>query len=435
MGDNSFGTAVSRRRFMALAGAAAASIPSVGIRRAAAQAKEVKVLSWSHFVPAYDEWYKKFAAEHGVKTGVKVTIDFIPHLQLPAKLAAEVATQSGHDMVMFHGSGTHKWAEQCVELTDLAAELGKKYGGWVPMATNLSAKNGTWYSIPEYFIRFPGLYRKDLWSDAGMPNGPDSWDALRKGGAAIKKKTNSVVGIGLGNHHDADASWRAVLWSFGAHEFSQDGHTSTVDSKETREALKYGKALYDEAMTPEVLAWDDSSNNRLLASGRGSWIHNPISAYRTIQKENAALAEKIHVANSPAGPAARMTYGVGVSYGIWKFSPAATEAKAFLKALIESWPENFKASTGYDHPLLAALARKPMPILGEDPKLQILQDFARISQTLGYPGPATAAADEAFQTYTIPNMFAKYCTGRATLDDAVREADTRQKAILAKYKV
>ncbi len=55
-------------------------------------------------------------------------------------------------------------------------------------------------------------------------------------------------------------------------------------------------------MTPEVLAWDDASNNRLLASGRGSWIHNPISAYRTIEGQNKELADKIYVSALAEGP-------------------------------------------------------------------------------------------------------------------------------------
>jgi multiple sugar transport system substrate-binding protein len=58
-------------------------------------------------------------------------------------------------------------------------------------------------------------------------------------------------------------------------------------------------------MTPEVLAWDDASNNRFLASGRGSWIHNPISAYRSIEGQNKDLASKIWVQLSPRGPVVR----------------------------------------------------------------------------------------------------------------------------------
>ena len=39
-------------------------------------------------------------------------------------------------------------------------------------------------------------------------------------------------------------------------------------------------------MTDEVLSWDDSSNNRFIASGKGAVVCNPISAYRTSAKDN-----------------------------------------------------------------------------------------------------------------------------------------------------
>jgi multiple sugar transport system substrate-binding protein len=37
------------------------------------------------------------------------------------------------------------------------------------------------------------------------------------------------------------------------------------------------KRVYTEAMDPEVLAWDDASNNRCLNAGKCIAIHNPIS--------------------------------------------------------------------------------------------------------------------------------------------------------------
>ena len=46
-------------------------------------------------------------------------------------------------------------------------------------------------------------------------------------------------------------------------------------------------------MTNEVLSWDDTGNNQMLASGRASWIQNPISSLRTIEKDNPELAKKI----------------------------------------------------------------------------------------------------------------------------------------------
>jgi hypothetical protein len=35
-----------------------------------------------------------------------------------------------------------------------------------------------------------------------------------------------------------------------------------------------------------------------------------------------------------------------------------------------------------------------MPILGEDPKLNVLQDFDQVAKSVGYPGPPTPAAGE-----------------------------------------
>ena len=85
-------------------------------------------------------------------------------------------------------------------------------------------------------------------------------------------------------------------------------------------------------MTPEVLAWDDASNNRLLASGRGSWIHNPISAYRTHRGQNKELADKIFIQLSPKGPAGAALLRQLPAYGITKFSKNQDAAKAFLEA-------------------------------------------------------------------------------------------------------
>ena len=298
----------TRRQFilkggkLVAAGVAAAAAGPTILTRDARAAGQLKILQWSHFVPAYDKWFDSFAEQWSTKNNVRVIIDHVPHLQIPAKIAAEIATQSGHDVVQLVGSGTEKWAAALTDVQDVCDKLAKKYGGFTPLAENYcKTSDGKYHSVPDFFIDFPGLYRKDPWSEVGMPNGPDSWEDLRVGGAKLKTK-GFPVGIGLAHHDDSRASWRAIMWSFGASEVAKDGKTITYNSKEIREALKFNKALYKEAMTPEVLAWDDASNNRFLASGRGSWIHNPISAYRSIEGQNKELADKIFVSLSPRVP-------------------------------------------------------------------------------------------------------------------------------------
>ena len=222
-----------------------------------------------------------------------------------------------------------------------------------------------------------------------MPNGPDTWDELLDGGRKLKAK-GFPIGIGLAHHNDSRNSWRAIMWCYGGSEVAKDGKTLTYNSKEMREALKFIKALYKETMTPEVLAWDDASNNRLLASGRGSWIHNPISAYRTIEGQNKELADKIFIQLSPQGPgrpAAR-------SPTAWPTaSPSSRRTRTWRSSILEnltdSFQEAFKASTGYDNPFLKTFAKGPLPIISEDPKLKLLEKSPEYHYTIGYPGPLT----------------------------------------------
>jgi multiple sugar transport system substrate-binding protein len=423
----------SRRQFLGTTAAGVLAAPHVWVRDAAAQQKTLSILCWSHFVPAYDKWFDQFGQAWAAKNNVKVTIDHIPHLNLAAKIAAEVATQSGHDIVQLAASGTEKFAPALIDVQDLADKLGKKYGGWTPLAENYSSYKGKFHSIPDYFIDFPGLYRKDLWTEhAAMPNGPDSWEDLRVGGAKLKAK-GFPVGIGLAHHNDSRNSWRAIQWCFGASEVAKDGKTLTYNSPQMREALKYMKALYKEAMTPEVLAWDDASNNRLLASGRGSWIHNPISAYRTIEGQNKELASKIHIQLSPKGPATRLSFANCLAYGVTKFSKSQDTAKAFLEHLTDNYKDAFRASTGYNNPFLKTYAKGPLPIISEDPKLKVLEKSPEYHFTIGHPGPLTIAADEVYQQFVLIDAVAQFCSDKMDLEQTVKWADDKLKSIYAKF--
>src|SRR5439155_21522754 len=155
------------------------------------------------------------------------------------------------------------------------------------------------------YVPDPGNYRKDLWEPAGFPNGPDTWDDLRVGGKKIKDKVGNPVGIGLSQELDTNMAVRALLWSFGGAEQDAQGNV-TLHSKETIEAVKYLKALFKEAMTPEVFTWDPSSNNRGILAGKLSYVANAISVTRTAERENPEMSAKIYVAPALKGPVRRI---------------------------------------------------------------------------------------------------------------------------------
>src|SRR3989442_14262859 len=99
---------LNRRKFLTVAGAGVAGgslLTMLEARQAPAQIKgtTLRILQWSHFIPAYDAWYDRFAKEWGDKNGVKVRVDHIPHLDIPARMAAELAAGAGH-AIMYKGS-------------------------------------------------------------------------------------------------------------------------------------------------------------------------------------------------------------------------------------------------------------------------------------------------------------------------------------------
>lgn len=394
----------------------------------------LKILARSHFVPAYDKWLDQWAADWGKKNNVEVAVDHLLAGELPAKIAAEVAAGGGHDIYGFTFSGgVNLYNKQLVDVSDLAKQLADAHGGWVePLGPQLGTFEGVWKGLPDYFAENSSLYRKDLF-DANNLKAPETWEDLLKAGTILKEKGHPI-GIAINQKsNDANNTWNAVLWCYGASYVDKDGKTVTINSPETREALKLALELYRNAMTDEVLSWGDTENNQFLASGRGSWIQNPISALRTIEKEKPDLAKNIYVALPPGGPKGRYT-GVATNvWGIMNWSKNVPAAKAFLTDYFASYIDAVKASEGYNQPLLKGFRKKPMPIIGEDPKLQVLQDFDQVARATGFPGPPTPAAAEVESNWIIPLMVARLVQS-GNIEEAIEWAAQKIEAIYAKYK-
>ncbi|HET7198053.1 MAG TPA: extracellular solute-binding protein [Burkholderiales bacterium] len=393
---------------------------------------------WSHFVPAYDKWYDQFAKDWGAANKVNVVVDHIPHLELAARLAAEISGGAGHDMAGLNGFGPHIYRQNVIDMTSLVHEMEKKYGkvGNIGRSISYDTETHKWPAFPDFYISFPGLYRKDLWDEIGMK--PDTWEDLIKGGAKLKAKGHPI-GIGLGHSQDPNTSWRSLMWCYGSTVQDKSGKHVTLNSKQTVEAIKVATAMYKQAMTSEVLSWDDASNNRYIQSGRASWIHNPISAYRTTQKSNPETADKIFLWKTPAGPVRRIAAGQPNCYVVWKFSRNQEAAKEYLRYFAAHYKDAFAASEGYNHPMIPGLVPAPMPFFSNDPtshpsdKLKVLETAIEWNDIYGYPGPDTPQVDEVANNFIIPDMMANAATGKMTPEEAMKWAEKEIKAIYAKW--
>jgi multiple sugar transport system substrate-binding protein len=437
------GNAVSRRALIKAAGSAAlvagvgASIIVPG--RARAQQKTLKILQWNHFVPGYDKWFNnEYVKEWGEKNNTNVMVDNIGLAGLNSRAAAEVSAQKGHDLFMFlWPPPVHE--DQVIDHREIYEECERKYGKPVDLAikSTYNPKTQKFYGFSDSYVPDPINYRKDLWDDVGVA--PDSWENIRLGGRKIKQKHNIPVGIGLASEIDTNMAMRTIMYAFGASEQDAEG-TPALKSKETLEAIKFVKALYEETMTDEVFTWDASSNNRMMLAGQGSLALNAISVTRTGENEKLPVADNIWLAKAAQGPVRRIGLEhVMDVYVIWKFAENIEGAKQFLVDYIGNFRRGFLASEFYNFPCFPQTVSDLKTLIANDPKAkppdkyQVLEDVLDWATNVGYPGYANAAIDEIFSTWVISTMFAQAAARRLTPEEALNQADHEVRRIFKKW--
>ncbi len=357
-----------------------------------------------------------------------------------ARAAAEVSAQKGHDLFMFLWPPPD-FEDQVIDHKEIYQECEKKYGKPIDLAvkSTYNPKTKKYYGFSDSYVPDPINYRKDLWGDVGMAKGPDTWDDMRVGGAKIKKKHGIPVGVGLSAEIDTGMAMRAIMYSHGASVQDEAGNL-VLNSKNTLESLKFVKALFEEAMTPEVLAWDASSNNRAMLAGKVSSVLNAISVTRTAENEKMPIGDNILIAKAAKGPVRRIGLEhVMDVYVIWKFAENIEGAKKFLVDYIGDFRKAFLASEFYNFPCFPKTVPDLQKVILNDPKSNPPDKYAVLSDVLdwatnvGYPGYANAAIAEVFSTWVLNTMFAKAAVGAETPEAALAQAEKACQRIWEKW--
>ena len=438
---------LSRRNFLKIAGAAGFNAAVLGPSflfpgRALAQQKTLKILQWSHFVPAFDKWFDSvFTKEWGQKHETNVIVDHITSRSVNIRGAAEASARKGHDLFLFQFPPAD-YENQVIDLSDVHQEIERKHGHAVPLArrSTLNPKTHKYFALSDSFVPFPGNYRQDLWAEAGYPNGPQTYEDLRTGAKKIRDKSGHPCGIGLSQDNDTTSAMHAILWSFGGSEQDENGNV-IINSKQTIEAVKFMRALYQESETPEVFTWDESSNNRAMLSGKISYTMNAISITRAAEKDNPEMSRKIMLSPALRGPVRKLSpANVANYYVVWEFAENKEAAKQFLVDLIDNFGEAFKASEFYNFPCFPGTVPDLQKQLAADTKAnpqdkyKVLDDVLDWTTNIGFPGYSTPALSESINTFVLNTMFAKVARGDATPEEAVRLTETEYKRIFARRK-
>jgi multiple sugar transport system substrate-binding protein len=445
------GGPLSRRRFLQMAGLAAAGT-GVGCRPKApgtgtstpkpgAARGQLRIIQWSHFVPAYDAWFDKvYTRQWGQKNNVEVIVDHIPFAELPTNATSEIQKQSGHDLHWFL-SPRPAYEDQVIDHTEIVQEVERQVGKMLPLVDRsvFNPRTKKYFGFSDTWAPDPVHWRKDLWEQVAPGRTPDSWDDILAAGPKLKAGGHPI-GIGLSNDIDANMALMSLLHSFGAYLQTEDANVA-INRKETVAAVKFASQLFNKAMPRDVLSWDARSNNEYLLAGTGSLIMNAVSALRTIEKNKPDLAANISLAKMPQGPVQRLglEHVMGV-YVVWKFAANQEMARKFLVDLVVNYREAFVQSESYNMPSFPGSVKDLKTLIETDKtskpanKLAVLADADTWSTNVGHPGNTNAAIDDVFYKYLIPQMFAQAATGRLSAEESVKATETQMKAIFDNWR-
>ena len=434
---------ISRRRLLGagasaalLAGVAPAIIPS----RARAQSKTLKIMQWKHFVPSYDTWFNDtFVKEWGAKNDTQVIVDNVGLGDINGRAAAEAEAQDGHDLVVLLAPPA-VYEDQVIDHREIYEECARRYGAVPDFAikNTYNPRTEKYFGFCSGFLPPVLTYRKDLWDAIGAT--PDSWDDVRHGGRRIKLLQDKPVGMSLAPEHNSDHTLRAIMYSFGSSVQDADSNPA-LKSQATLEAIKYVKALYEEAMTPEMLTWDAASNNRYMLTGDGCLTLDTVSIARASDSKQLPIARDLWLAKAPAGPAARLAPSFGVlSAFIWKFAKNPDGARQLLIDCTGQARQGFLASGFQNMPSFAKAVPDLAQLVATDSeatphdKYKVLAESATWTTNVGYPGHTNAATAEVLGKGLIPKMCAQAATGQLTPEDALDQTDQQVRQIFAKWK-
>ena len=404
--------------------------------------KELRIATWSHFVPAYDTWLdQEFTKRWGEEHDVKVVVDHLPINELPIRGDAEAASKRGHDLFWFVNPRA-ALEDDVIDHREIVEEVTGKLGKMVPHVERsvFNPKTNKFFAFPDHWSPGPIHYRVDLWDQVQRGLRPSTWEDIRRAGVTLKAQGHP---LGLGMSTDLDSGWtlNTLMHCYGSSIQDEDANL-TINSPATIEAVKVCAEIYRTGMTEEVFAWDASSNNRLLASGRGSLVLNAISALRTAEQQDPELASTIALAPAPIGPSGDVPRGAYVmgSYVIWKFTPQPDLAKQFLVDLTLAYRDAFLHSSFYNLPAFPGAVPDLAGVVAADPaarpsnKYALLADATSWSTNMGKPGFLNAAIDEVINLFLLSKMFSAPARGQMSAAEAVAAAEAEMRPIFEKWR-
>ncbi len=304
------------------------------------QGTSLNILASTAFVPAAQDHFAQQAQTFGEENGVNITVDFVNWPDLQPRTTSAVQAGAGPDIIEMWDTIPYLFAENLVDLSDIAPALEEVQGGYFDWVVKTASVDGQWRSIPYGTSSIAFAYRKSWLEEAGYSEFPKTWEELFEMGKALKANGH-LVGQALGQSlGDPPGFCYPYMWSYGAMEVEEDGTTVAFNKPEFVEGMNTFIQAWKDAYDETGLSWDDAVNNRAFLSDQISATFNGSSIYIAAETAKAGASTTdyeivvdpadIWHADIPGGPAGRFNLIGSRSFAIMSYSENQEAAKEFL---------------------------------------------------------------------------------------------------------
>jgi multiple sugar transport system substrate-binding protein len=432
-----------RREFLKLTGRTAAFGPFFLFpQRVWASQPRLKIAHWAHFLPEYNEWFDHgYAQEWGRQHDTRVEVEAIPVENVASRAASETAAGKGHDLFMFPWPPA-QYQEHVIDHTEIYLAVAARHGNVnrIGHKSTFNPRSKRYFAFADSWMPAPLHYLEDYWGEIGAPFGPVHYGGLRSGAKRVRAKRGIPCGLALGSNLEGNITLHTLLHAFGSQVLDADGNVNIYKNYGTITALKYVKALYEDAGTPDQLTWSSSGNSRAMQARKTSCTISAISLLRTVENEQPEDAKNLMISPPLLGSAGVMAVPHVTSCSVvWKFAENKDGARQFLVDLIDNFKMVYEKSRGCNFPIYQNTVPNLIRLLENDPKAEPSYKYTRLKDALhwtpnlGFPGFATPVAMEVFNTFLIPRMFASVIKGELGAEDAARAAEAEVKRIAEKW--
>jgi len=426
---------MKRRKFLKATGAGMAATGLAGILAAHrapvfAQANTVHILRWNDFVPAADKVLREvYVPEVKKALGITLNVETVNANDIPARATAAIQSGSGPDIINLLNNNPQLYAAGAVDVSDLAAELGKAQGGIYGLPQALCTVGKQWVALPWSTVPALIAYRKSWFDEIGVKEFPKTWAQFHEAGKklkAMKRPLGQTLGHTFG---DAPTFAYPLMWSYGGQEIDAKGKV-VINSKETVDSVRFMAQFWKDAFDEGGLAWDDSNNNRAFLSGDISATLNGASIYvaalngadKFKTEKGAPLHTDILHAPLPAGPKGTYPYHTAFADMVMKYSKNTKAAKEYLR-----WahtPANYEKWIVVQKGFAIAPTRQweNHPMWKNDPVMLPFKTASQTGRHMGYAGAPGAKAAEAWNKYIVVDMYAQAANGKMKPEESVKWA-------------